>query len=219
MTQPTSVALVDDHGVLRNALARVIDSYAGYKVIFEAKHGKEFLEKLDPQQPPHIVVTDIKMPVMSGFEIAAWITKHLPDTKVLALSVMDSEDAIIQMLKSGARGYILKDIEPEEFKDALNGLRDHGIYTNGLVTGKLIHFINKSVKNNTKLPNIVDLSDRELHFLKLICTEKKYKEIAAEMGVSPRTVDGYRDALFEKICVSSRTGLVIYAIKSGIVKV
>lgn len=219
MTQPTHVALVDDHGVMRNGLAAEINSYAGYKVIFQAKHGQDFIKKLDMHQTPDIVIMDIRMPVMNGFETAAWITLNLPDTKVLALSVMDTEEAIIQMLKAGARGYILKDIEPEEFKDALNGLRDHGVYTNGLVTSKLIHFINKSVKNNIKLPNIVELSDREVHFLKLICTEKKYKEIAAEMGVSPRTVDGYRDALFEKIGVSSRTGLVIYAIRSGMVKV
>lgn len=219
MRRPTYVALVDDHGVLRNGLASVVNGYTDYKVLFEAKHGQEFIQKLNPDQPPDIVIMDIRMPVMNGFETAAWISKNLPDTKVLALSVMDTEDAIIQMLKAGARGYILKDIEPEEFKDALNGLRDHGIYTNGLVTSKLIHFINKSVKHNTKLPHIVELSDREIQFLKLICTEKTYKEIAVEMGVSPRTVDGYRDALFEKIGVSSRTGLVIYAIKSGIVKV
>jgi DNA-binding NarL/FixJ family response regulator len=213
------VVLVDDHGLMRNGLASEINSYAGYKVIFQAKHGQEFIQKLEIHPPPDIVIMDIKMPVMNGFETAAWITQNLPDTKVLALSVMDTEDAIIQMLKAGAKGYILKDSEPEEFRDALNGLRDHGVYTNGLVTSKLIHFINKSVKNNTKLPNMVDLSDREIHFLKLVCTEKKYKEIAVEMGVSPRTVDGYRDALFEKIGVSSRTGLVIYAIRSGIVKV
>lgn len=100
MTRPTYVALVDDHGVLRNGLAGVINRFSDYKVIFEAKHGQEFIQKLDPHMPPDIVITDIKMPVMNGFETAAWITKNLPDTKVLALSVMDTEDAIIQMLKA-----------------------------------------------------------------------------------------------------------------------
>lgn len=219
MSRATYVVLVDDHGVVRNALAAVINSYPGYKVIFEAKHGQEFIHKLKPLEPPDIVILDIKMPIMNGFETAEWITRNLPDTKVLALSVMDTEDAIIMMLKSGAKGYILKDSEPEEFKDALNGLRDHGIYMNGLVTNKLFHFVTSGLKKNGKIPHALDLTEREILFLKLVCTENTYKEIAAEMGVSPRTVDGYRDTLFEKIGVSSRTGLVIFAIKSGIVKV
>lgn len=210
----THIALVDDHIVVRNALAAMINSFDGYHVTFEANHGKDFIMKLDVHDPPDIVLLDVSMPVMNGYETAEWIRKHLPDAKVLVLTFMDAEPAIIRMLKAGARGYIVKESDDTALKDALNNLRDHGFYINELVSNKMLYH-----SNNPSLGKEYNLSQREITFLKLVCTGKTYKEIAGEMGVGHRTVDSYRDALFAKIGVNSRTGLVIYAIKNGIVKI
>jgi len=168
---------------------------------------------------PDIVLLDINMPEMDGYETAQWLKQHHPDVKVLALSMYDNETSIIRMLKSGARGYILKDSEPGELKAALRALEEKGFYYSDLVSGKLMHAINKMEDENGNLKNIVPLNERETDFLTYACTELTYKEIAEKMFLSPRTIDGYRDALFEKLNVKTRVGLVMYAIKNGIVRI
>jgi len=115
----TQIALVDDHILLRNALAALINSFEGYSVLFEANNGKEFIQQLETYPAPHIVLLDITMPEMDGIETAAWMKENLPAAKILVLSVTDSETIIISMLKHGARGYILKSSKPVVFKQAL----------------------------------------------------------------------------------------------------
>ena len=129
----------------------------------------------------------------------------------------DNENSIIRMFKAGAKGYILKDCDPSELKAALQALVDKGFYYSEMVTGKLIHTINHLDEKESQVKNIVKLNERELNFLKYAATELTYKEIADKMIVSPRTVDGYRDDLFQKLNVKTRVGLVMYAIKNGIV--
>ena len=120
----TKIALVDDHSLLRGSLATLINSFEGYEVAFEADNGKDFINLLQTNHSPDIVLLDITMPEMNGFETAAWIKKHLPSIKVLVLSMMDNETTIISMLKNGARGYILKDSKPDVFRQALNDIRE-----------------------------------------------------------------------------------------------
>lgn len=212
------IVLVDDHALLRNGLAELVKTL-GHDVLFECGNGKELLTRLDAKQLPGIVLLDINMPEMDGYETALWLKQQYPDIKVLALSMYDNETAIIRMLKSGARGYILKDSEPAELKAALHALEDKGFYYSDLVSGKLMHAINKMEDENGNLKNLVPLNERETDFLKYACTELTYKEIAEKMFLSPRTIDGYRDALFEKLNVKTRVGLVMYAIKNGVVTV
>lgn len=211
------VVLVDDHVLLRNGLASLVKNL-GYTVLFEADNGKDFLEKLNHTNAPDLVLLDINMPQMDGYETAQWLKTNYPLIKVLALSMYDDETAIIKMLKNGARGYILKDSEPSELRAALDAIDTRGYYYSELVTGKLIHSINRS-DDEAMAGNITKLTDREIDFLKLACSELTYKEIAAQMHLSPRTIDGYRDALFEKLDIKTRTGLAIYTIKNGLVKV
>lgn len=214
----TYIALVDDHILLRNGLAALINSFNGYQVSFEADHGKDFINMVTNHGGPDIVLLDINMPEMNGFETAGWIKEHLPNTKILVLSMMDNETSIISMLKSGAGGYILKDSKPSIFRQALDDIRDKGFFMNELVTHKMLNYV-KGEEQNTDAAIIARLSEKELTFLKLACTEKTYKEIASEMNLSPRTVEGYRDDLFAKLGVMSRVGLVLFAIKNGLHKV
>lgn len=213
-----NIVLTDDHNLLRNGLAELVKNL-GHTVLFEADNGKHFIEKLNPAALPDIVLLDINMPEMDGYETAQWIKTNHPDIKVLALSMYDNEMAIIRMLKCGARGYILKDSEPAELRAAVEALMSKGFYYSDLVSGKLMHAINKMEDSSDGLKNLVPLSDRETDFLKYSCTELTYKEIADKMFVSPRTIDGYRDALFEKLQVKTRVGLVMYTIRNGIVNV
>ena len=215
----TLVALVDDHELLRTGLAAIINSFEGYKVILEANNGKHFIEKLDSKNSPDIVLLDITMPVMDGYDTSGWIKANMPKAKILVLSMLENDTAIIRMLKNGARGYILKDSKPMVFKEALDNIRDSGYFINDLVSNKLMQYINhEDVFDNDK-HTMSNLTDNELIFLKWICTEKTYKEIADEMFLSPRTIDTYRDNLFRKLDVKTRVGLAIFAIKNGIVKI
>lgn len=215
----STIALVDDHILLRNGLADLIRKL-GFNVVLEADNGKAFTEKLRKDEQPDVALLDINMPEMDGYETALWIKKNRPEIRVLALSMYDDENAIIRMLKNGARGYILKDCEPSELKAAIEALIEKGYYYSEMVTGRLIHSINHlDEPEHSTVKEVLGLNQREIEFLKLCCTEMTYKEIADKMCLSPRTIDGYRDALFEKLNLKSRVGLVLFAIKSGIVKI
>lgn len=215
----TSVALVDDHELLRTGLVSIINSFDGFKVIMEANNGRQFIETVKSKTPPDIVLLDITMPEMDGYETSGWIKNNLPQTKVLVLSMLENDTAIIRMLKNGARGYILKDSKPKVFKDALDSIRDSGYFINELVSNKLMHYINHEDVIDSDTAMLNSLTDNESTFLKWICTEKTYKEIADEMCLSPRTIDTYRDNLFKKLDVKTRVGLAIFAIKNGIVNI
>lgn len=215
MKQSGNIVLIDDHVLLRNGLANLVRDL-GYAVLFEADNGKDFIEKLKPRFLPDIVLLDINMPMMDGYDTANWLKKFYPGIKVLALSMNDNENAVIRMIKAGAKGYILKDTDPSELKTALHHLISKGFYYSEMVTGKLIHAINDPANQDNTTSGIVELNDKEQDFLRQVCTELTYKEIAEKMSVSPRTVDHYRDNLFEKLNVKTRVGLVMYAIRNGI---
>lgn len=212
-----TIALADDHVLLRKGLASLVLNL-GYTVAFEVDNGQELIQALEKGAEPDLVLMDINMPVKDGYEAAKWIRDNRPLIKVLALSMYDDEAAIIRMLKYGSKGYIMKDCEPAELRAALDAVINKGFYYSELVTGKLVHSIAGAEEENDS-QKLLGLSDRETEFLKLACSELSYKEIAAQMHLSPRTIDGYRDSLFEKLDIKSRTGLVIYAIKQGIYQV
>jgi len=217
--QKIKVALADDHVLLRKGLAGVVDSFGDYEVLFEADNGNHFIEQIKKNGEPSLVLMDINMPQMDGYATAQWLKQHHPLVNVIALSMYDNENAIIRMFKAGAKGYILKDSEPPELKKALDSVHQKGYYYSELVTGRLIHSINNMDDAHSDVKHLIELNDRELDFLKLACTEMTYKEIAEKMFLSPRTIDGYRDALFEKLQLKTRVGLVMYAIKNGIVTI
>ena len=213
------VVVVDDHTMVRKGLVSLINLFPTFKVLFEAGNGIEFIRQLDMQQLPNIVLLDIGMPEMDGFETAKWIRANHPGIKILALSTMDSETAIIRMVRCGANGYLLKDADTDELKRALNEVISLGFFYNENVTRKIMKSIHTLVQTNAQSDAFEVLSKRELEFVRLACSEKTYQQIAADMFVSQRTVDGYRDSLFEKLNVASRVGLVLYAIRNKIVEI
>jgi DNA-binding NarL/FixJ family response regulator len=132
---------------------------------------------------------------------------------------MEAETSIIKMIKHGAKGYVLKDAEPAELKLAFDEILSRGFYYNDLLSKKVMQSISLLADQKSEIHTLLNLTPKETEFLKLSCTEKSYQEIANEMLVSYRTIDGYREALFKKLNVSTRVGLVIYAIKNKIVNV
>lgn len=212
----TTVALADDHKLVRQALVELVNSIPGFEVLFDVNNGQELIEQLNQGLVPDIALIDINMPILDGYRTVESLTVNYPQINCLALSVEDGEEAIIRMLRVGAKGYLLKDTDIPQFKTALEEVVAKGFYHSELVSSTLLRSIKKPVKNRT---DPIYFMPRELEFLELVCTELTYKEIADYMKLSHRTVDGYRDILFEKTGVKSRTGLVIFAIKNGLVKI
>lgn len=208
-----SVVIVDDHILIAKAIAGIIDKFPKYSVLYEVEHGKALIEHFkSPKNRPDIVLLDISMPVMDGFETAKWIKEHYPQTLILALSMQDDEKYLINMIKAGATGYLLKNIHPQELEIALNTLVAKGYYYPDWATSKV--FANLVEKQDNKVADI-SFTEREQEFLKYCCTELTYREIAEKMFCSNRTVESYRDSLFDKLGLKTRVGLVLYAIKSG----
>jgi two-component system, NarL family, invasion response regulator UvrY len=211
----TSIVLVDDHILFRKGITELINKYEGFSVIWEASNGMDFIKNLKSCEKPEIVLLDIAMPEMDGFETASWIkTKH-PEIKILVLSMFDQEKSIIRMLKLGVNGFILKDADPVELREAIVQIEEKGFYYSELVSGTMA----SSLRNENKKQDEIQLSEREIKFLELACTEMTYKEIADKMCLSFRTIDGYRDNLFLKLNIKSRVGLALYAIKNEIIKI
>lgn len=210
------IILTDDHILLRDVLANLIDSFEECKIIGVAANGKELVKHINEGLLPDIVVLDLNMPEMDGYETAQWLMEKHPDIRILILTMYDSEIALIRLLQLGVRGFLKKDIHPFELKAAILSVADNGYYYAHNTTGKLAGFFQKNHNSKTSMERAM-LTQLDIDFLKMAATDMTYKEIAQIMKISPRTIDGYRDSLFEKLDVKSRVGLAIYAVKNGIV--
>ena len=210
-----TIVIVDDHFLIGKALRSIISNFKNFEVLYECENGKELQKKFKLKTDiPHIVLLDISMPIMDGFETATWLSKNHPNVLIMALTMQDDEDSVIKMIKNGSKGYLLKNAHPTELEAALNSLVEKGSYYPDWVTNTLCNHL---TQNQSETKSDIDFSDREKEFLKYVATEMTYKEIAIKMFCSPRTVEGYRDNLFEKLDLKSRVGLVVFAIKNGII--
>ena len=213
---PIKVSLTDDHILLRNALGSLIDSFGDCKVIHQSNNGKELIDYLSNGIKIDVAVLDLNMPVMDGFETAKFLQKKFPDTHVLMLTMYDSELSLIRLLQAGVKGFLKKDIHPSELKFAIHSVVQAGYYYSNHTTGKLVNLFRNSNESKNTLQNAM-LTEQELGFLKFVCSDLTYKEVAQKMGLNPRSVDNLRDQLFTKLDVKSRVGLAMVAIKNGIV--
>jgi len=214
-TTITKISLADDHQLLRNALASLIDSFGDCKVIHQVNNGEELVAQLKISPPPDIAILDLNMPRMGGYETACWLKEHYPQVQVLMLTMYNAEATMIRLLQAGVKGFLKKDVHPSELRFAIQSVIQQGYYYSHNTTGKLVNlFRNNSDASIQK--NM--LNDQEIEFLKLAATDLTYKEIAVEMDLNPRSVDNLRDHLFEKLDVKSRVGLAMYAIRQGLVE-
>jgi two-component system, NarL family, invasion response regulator UvrY len=223
----TKIAIADDHALFRKGLIKLLDEDR-YELMFDVEDGQMLIDQIKKNEPrlPDIVIMDIEMRGMNGYEAVAYLRDYYPSIKVLVVSMVDREEAIVRMLKLGVKGYLSKEMEPEDLRAALQSITNKNYYYTDFVTNKLVH----SIQNNKNFCDDQDdavpnhqlwetLNERHREFVRYACTELIYEEIADKMRVSPKTIDGYRDAVFEKLNVKSRVGLVLYAIKNKLVTI
>jgi DNA-binding NarL/FixJ family response regulator len=211
----TKIALVDDHQITREPLALYLNRHSNYEVIMEAGDGKTFIDQIRKSQVlPDIVVLDLMMPVMDGFEVALWLQQYHKYIQVLVLTMSHKYGMIARLLQLGVKGILSKEDNLEELENALNTLRQRKIYMNRHVTGSMFkeHLNDKTAKEDMER-----ITNAEFRFLRLCCSELTYSAIAERMYVSPRTVESYRDSLFEKFNIRSRYGLIMFACRKGII--
>ncbi|WP_265429962.1 response regulator transcription factor [Chryseobacterium sp. YIM B08800] len=207
-----TIVIVDDHLLIAKALEGIIDNFEDFEVIDVAENGKDMIDKFESgQKIPDIILLDISMPVMNGFETAVWLKENHPNIKVMALSMQGDDNSVIKMIRNGAKGYLLKNTHPKDLEIALTKLNSDGFFYPDWAS-KIIFSNMSDEKNNEKKKKI---SEREKEFLTYTVTELSYKEIAEKMCCSPRTVESYRDQLCEKFDLKTRVGLAVFAIKNG----
>lgn len=216
--KPLNIALVDDHNLFRKGLVKLInmgDTQHKYNILFEAENGNDLKEKMTQPPFPDILLMDITMPDMDGFETVEWLQRTHPSIKVLVISMLETEVAILRMLRLGVKGYLSKDIEVEDMHEALQAIVNNGYYYSEVAT----EILNYKLNGTGKASNVsVNFSENEREFLKLATTEMTYQQIADKMNLSPKTIDGYREALFQRLNVKTRVTLALYAVKHGIVQ-
>ena len=208
------IVIVDDHLLFSNSLKMMINSFEDFEVSHTFDNGKKlklFFQHDENNEEIDIILLDVNMPVLGGIDTMKWLKENKPNQKVLALSVNDKPETIIKMLQFGAKGYLLKDTTPSVFQSALLEVIQSGFFYTEYVTNIILNKIDGKKEE-------VILKDKELKFIQHACTKKTYKEIADIMFLSPKTIDGYRDAVFTKLNIKTRVGLVMYAIKNNLVQ-
>jgi len=205
-----SIVIVDDHILIAQALSTMISSIPNFDVLYVCSGGNEMIERFGhPKNIPDVVILDVQMPVMDGYTVAKWLTEHHPEVIVLALSMQDDDEKIIKMIRSGAKGYLLKSIQQKDLAHALNTIVKDGIFYNAKVSKALANdYIKKEVTQQ-------ELSTKERELIPWLCSDATYKEIAASVFLSARTVESYATNIMEKLEVRNRVGLVLVAVKKG----
>jgi DNA-binding NarL/FixJ family response regulator len=205
------IALADDHAMFNEGLTKIISGF-GYEVIFSARNGKELIDWLRPSYLPDLIILDIKMPIMDGYDTARWLQINYPEIRVMALTMTDSDLSKGMLMQRGIRGVLLKKMRASEIKRSIDSIAETGYFFPGRELASLL----RPVTRLSPAANQITLTDKELIFLRLACKDLTYKEIANEMGISQRTVEKYRDSLFMKLQVKGRAGLVRYGIQNGL---
>lgn len=208
------IGITDDQQLFLKSLATLINTFARFEVVLEATNGEDLMRRMATQQHlPEVMLLDVNMPVMDGIKTADAVSAKYPGIKLVALSMKDDDTTIIGMLKAGCCAYLVKDIHPDELEKALEEISTKGYYNADMLNIRYRRLILHGLQTVA-----VKISDRELDFLKLACSELTYKQIAAKMNLAERTIDGYRESLFGKMQVQSRVGMAMEAIRRNLVE-
>lgn len=219
MLPPIKVAIADDHKIFRSGVINTLTPYENINVVFEAEDGEHLLQIMQEQQPD-VILMDLKMPRMDGIQATIKVKEKYPQVKVIILTMYEDDNFIVHLVENGANAYLLKNSEPEEIYEAICTTFDKGFYFNENVNLALLKKVLHKNKQQFKptFKNEVQLSDRELEVLKLICNEYTTQEIADQIYLSSRTVEGLRQKLLEKLSVKNTVGLVLYAFRNGLIE-
>ncbi|WP_423127763.1 response regulator [Gaoshiqia sp. Z1-71] len=209
------IILVDDHTLFRNGLRILLNSLNGYQVAGEAANGQEFIDLLETT-PVDVVLLDIDMPVMDGIEAARKAIQKYPELKIITLSMYGEEDYYYKMVDAGVKGFLLKNSDMNEVKNALSTVYEGGNYFSSELLQTLVNSLRSS--SRSKVPQS-DLSEREIEILILICQGLSNQEIADQLFISKRTVDKHRANILEKSECKNTAQLVMYAIKNQLVEI
>jgi DNA-binding NarL/FixJ family response regulator len=214
---PINIIIADDHEIFLNGLKLLISDLPELHLQGEAANGKQLTEMVH-KKLPDIVITDIKMPVMDGVEATRIIKKQHPNIGIIALSMFNEDDIVIDMLEAGARGYLLKNTNKIELLNAVKAIKNNSYYYCSATSEKLLRMIAETKFNPYK--NIVrpKFSNRELQVMDLICKEYTSKEMAYAMNLSIRTIESYKGNIQEKIGAKNTTGIAVYAVKNNLIK-
>ncbi|MBL7930249.1 MAG: response regulator transcription factor [Bacteroidia bacterium] len=214
MPNPKHIYLVDDHVIIRNGLQELVEKLGPYKVTHQFDNGRDLLDSLASGKRPDLIIMDQSMPQMNGHEVMQNFREKGIQVPVLMLTLNEDEDLIIQLFRLGVRGYLKKNCNASQLGSAIEHIVSSGYYHNEFLT---LSLQNNAVENKKGEQDLIleQLTAREKEFLRLVCHEKEYtyEQIADKMGVQHRTVDGYREAIFEKFRIKSKTGLVLFVLK------
>jgi len=211
------VAIADDHTLFRTGVKTSLSSRRDIQMVAEAENGMQLLNLLKHVQPD-VVLLDIQMPIMDGLTTLPEIKKLYPGIKVIMLSMHNDHSMISRMMEIGANSYLTKESGAEMIYEAVKGVYENEFYFNDLTNKALLSGLRNKTHHDSIRPQDVQLNEKEITILKLMCEEKSTKEIADLVDLSPRTVEAIRDKLKTKTGTTSIAGLVMYAVKAGIVE-
>lgn len=216
MTLPGAIRVIiaDDHEIFRDGLKLMLHKQPGIELLAEAEDGRELIEKTIKLQPD-VVITDVKMPKMDGASATRYLTEHYPHISIIALTMFDEEEQIIEMLEAGAKGYLLKNADKDEIRDAIQSVYEQTPYYCKHTSHRLAQMVAKSKFNPYRQKAKVEFNEREKEIIFHICEGITNKEIAEKIYLSVRTVEGLRMKIMEKMNVKNTAGIIIYAIKNG----
>ena len=211
------VAIADDHVLFVKGMASLIENFEGIELVIEAKDGMDLLNKLRRRRP-HVILMDLKMPEMDGLEATRYVVAEYPKIKIIALTMYDDEKFVKKMLEIGAHGYMVKNTEPDEVEKGIRAVMKNEFFFSNSLSKKILTetFTKSKLEKGSALK--ANLSARDLEILKLICNGYTSAEIACKICLSPRTVEGYRKKLLDRVGAKNIAGLVAYAIKNDLVE-
>ncbi len=215
---PIKIVLADDHEIFRDGFRVMIKKQPSVVLAGEASNGEELIE-LAQKLNPDVVVTDIKMPKLDGLEATKRLTRDMPGIGIIALSMSDEENLIVDMLEAGAKGYLLKNAHKEEIIEAIKTVKMGQSYYCNDTSLKLAEMIGKSRHGQVIRNKKPEFTEKDLEVIRCICKQMSNKEIALQLHLSIRTIEGYRDRIQEKIGARNAAGIVVYAIKNKIYQV